>query len=59
MKAIIKAFTWRLTATATTYIVAYVTTGCINIASKIAIGEFIIKILVFWVHENFWERKVK
>jgi len=53
---IIKSFTWRLIATLTTVIIAFIVTGEIIFALEIGAAEFFIKIIIFYVHEIIWEK---
>ena len=53
-RSLIKGITWRILATATTMIIAYIITGKADFAIKIGVIEFFAKILIYYVHERFW-----
>jgi uncharacterized membrane protein len=50
-----KAVSWRVIATLTTSIVAYVVTGEIELAVLIGGMEFVLKIGIYYAHERFWQ----
>jgi uncharacterized membrane protein len=54
-RTIAKGVTWRFTATATTFIISWVVTG--NVETALAIGgiEFVVKFLVYYMHERAWQ----
>ncbi|MDH5755454.1 MAG: DUF2061 domain-containing protein [Nitrospinota bacterium] len=49
-----KAFSWRLVATFTTVVIAYLATGKIHVALEIGFFEFFFKIGVYMLHEKVW-----
>ena len=49
-----KAFSWRIVATLTTSIIAYVITGEVDTALMIGGIEFFLKIGIYYVHERLW-----
>jgi uncharacterized membrane protein len=53
-RSIAKSFTWRITATITTIVVAYFITG--NVSTAMAIGgvEFFVKMFIYFLHERLW-----
>lgn len=51
---IAKAITWRLLATLTTAILVYIFTDSFDIAAIIGGLDLIIKLLVYYTHENIW-----
>ncbi|VAX17590.1 hypothetical protein MNBD_NITROSPINAE01-87 [hydrothermal vent metagenome] len=55
-RSIIKAFSWRVIATLTTIVIAYLITGRIDIALEIGVLEFFFKIMVYAMHEKVWEK---
>jgi len=55
-KSFIKALTWRLLATCTTFLIAFIFTGRINVSLGIAITEAITKIILYYIHERLWSR---
>ena len=51
---IIKTFTWRIIATLTTTIIAWIVTGDPMIGLKVGSIEFIIKMFLYYLHEKAW-----
>lgn len=61
IRSIIKGISWRFVATTDTVLVVLLITcltgNCsIEQAIKIGIAEFFLKLLVYYVHERFWQR---
>ncbi|MDX1409384.1 MAG: DUF2061 domain-containing protein, partial [Saprospiraceae bacterium] len=55
LRSIIKGFTWRIIATATTVTIAYLITGEVGDALKIGGIEFVGKIGIYYLHERLWQ----
>ena len=53
-RSLTKAFTWRITATLTTAIIAYIVTGELNTAAVIGGIEFVLKFFIYYGHERVW-----
>ena len=53
-RSLTKAFTWRVTATLTTAIIAYIVTGELSTAAVIGGIEFILKFFIYYGHERVW-----
>jgi len=49
-----KAFSWRIVATLTTALIAYVITGEMDTALWIGGIEFFLKIGIYYAHERLW-----
>lgn len=56
LRSILKGITWRLGGTTVTFVVAWLITGNISIATKIGVIETVMKIGVFYIHERVWNR---
>lgn len=56
VRSVLKGFTWRLVATFSTMVIAYLITGETDTALKIGGIEFVAKIAVYYVHERIWLR---
>ena len=62
LKSIIKAVTWRIIATGTTFLLAYFVfssgdcTDVIEKSSLVAGLELIIKLVFYYLHERIWQR---
>lgn len=55
LRSLLKAFTWRIVATLTTVIVAYVVSGETTVALTIGAGEFVTKLGIYYAHERLWQ----
>jgi adenylylsulfate kinase len=53
-RSLAKAFTWRITATLTTSIIAYAVTGELGTAAVIGGIEFFLKFAIYYGHERVW-----
>jgi uncharacterized membrane protein len=49
-----KGFTWRVVATATTILIAWLVTNDITMALEIGLIEVFAKIVVYYFHERAW-----
>ena len=60
-RSVLKAITWRIIATGTTFILAYTIfsgTGCDGVLQKstlVAGLELVIKLIVYYLHERVWQ----
>ena len=61
VRSILKAITWRIIATSTTFILAYTifsNTGCEDVLEKSSIVaglELVIKLVIYYLHERAWQ----
>ncbi|MEC7501167.1 MAG: DUF2061 domain-containing protein [Planctomycetota bacterium] len=55
LRSILKAFTWRIIATATTMTVTYFVTGDLTAASVVGVFDFFLKMLLYYLHERGWQ----
>ena len=55
-RSLIKAISWRITGTVDTFIISWLITGRVKIATGIAFTEIFTKIVLFWLHERFWNK---
>jgi uncharacterized membrane protein len=53
-RSIAKSFTWRITATITTILIAYFITGNVETAVMIGGVEFFAKMFIYFLHERLW-----
>ena len=53
-RTIVKTLTWRVTASLTTFIIAWALTGDLLIGSTIGSVEAIAKIFLYYFHERIW-----
>jgi len=55
LRSALKGFTWRLIATTTTIVIAYIITGEVKTALSIGAIEFVGKIFIYYLHERLWQ----
>jgi len=56
VRSLVKAISWRVTGTVDTFIISWIITGHILLASGIALTEIMTKICLFWLHERVWNK---
>ena len=54
IRSLAKALSWRIVATLTTSIIAYVITGRLDTAIAIGSIEFVLKFFIYYFHERTW-----
>ena len=55
-RSLVKALSWRITATLTTALIAYIVIGEMDTAVMIGGIEFILKFFIYYGHERAWHR---
>ena len=53
-RSFLKAFSWRITATATTTVISFFIVGDVTVALKIGFLEFFAKMGLYYGHERLW-----
>ena len=53
-RTIVKTLTWRVTASLTTFIIAWILTGDLLIGASLGSIEAIAKIFLYYFHERIW-----
>ena len=53
-KTVVKTMSWRITASLTTFIIAWILTGDVLIGASIGSIEAIVKIFLYYFHERIW-----
>jgi uncharacterized membrane protein len=53
-----KALSWRVVATLTTGIIAYLVTGKLEAAALIGGIEYLVKFVIYYAHERAWVLKI-
>ena len=53
-RTIIKTITWRVTASLTTFLIAWILTGDLLIGASIGSIEAVAKIFLYYFHERIW-----
>ena len=53
-RSLTKTITWRITASLTTFLIAWILTGDVLIGTSIASIEAFAKIFLYYFHERIW-----
>jgi uncharacterized membrane protein len=53
-KSLCKAFSWRLVGSLDTFVLSYLFTGHLAVATSIAFTELFTKVALYWLHERIW-----
>ena len=55
-RTVVKSLSWRVVATAITFIVAFILTGEFAMAAEIGLLDTFIKLFAYYFHERGWNR---
>ena len=55
-KSVMKTMSWRVIATATTFVISWAVTGSVLAGRVIASVEFWAKLALYYLHERAWSR---
>jgi len=55
LRSILKGITWRFIATGTIIAIAYFKTGDVTLALEIGAIEFVLKLMLYYLHERAWQ----
>ena len=55
-RSMLKAATWRIIASLTTFLVAFMVTGSLATASIVGGIEFVLKFFIYYLHERVWAK---
>ena len=55
-KSVMKTISWRVIATAATFLISWVVTGSVLVGGVIASVEFWAKLVLYYLHERAWSR---
>jgi uncharacterized membrane protein len=53
-RSILKTISWRVTASADTFLIAWFVTGKPMLGAGIAMGEVLTKLVWYYLHERIW-----
>ena len=53
-RSLAKTITWRLTGSGATFLISWLLTGNLNIASSIAVVQIIANTILYYMHERIW-----
>jgi len=55
-RSVLKTVSWRIMATLTTMFLVYVFTGKSEITVGVGIGDVVVKLFFYFLHERVWDR---
>ncbi len=55
-RTVLKAVTWRTSATLTTTVLVYLFTGELSVAIEVGLLEFVAKLVFYYAHERLWDK---
>ena len=55
-RSVAKALSWRIFSSLDTFVIAYIVTGKVTIGATIVGGEFVTKMILYYLHERGWAR---
>jgi uncharacterized membrane protein len=55
-RSVVKTISWRLSGSASTFIISYLILGNIEIASSIAIIQVVANTALYYIHERIWNK---
>lgn len=53
-RSLAKTITWRLTGSSATFLISWLLTGNLNIASSIAVVQIVANTILYYMHERIW-----
>lgn len=56
MRLILKTLSWRVIGSASTFLISYIVTGQLVLASGIAIAQMIVNTVLYYIHEIVWNK---
>ena len=56
IRSLAKAVSWRVTGTIDTFLISWLITGHVLLATGIAFTEIMTKVFLFWLHERVWNK---
>lgn len=56
LRSVLKAITYRITGTVTTFAITYAVTGEMAAAMTVGLIEPVFKIMVYYFHERLWQQ---
>jgi uncharacterized membrane protein len=54
VRSLAKSITWRVVATLTTILLVFLFTGDIVVSTSVGTLEFLVKTVIFYIHERVW-----
>lgn len=58
-RLLVKSLSWRILSTSVSFLLVWYITGNMLIAANVAVINFFLKYILFYLHERVWEKYVK
>lgn len=55
-RSTVKTITYRILGSMVTFVLSYIFTGHVIISASISATEFLVKPLMYWIHERVWNK---
>ena len=52
----VKTVSYRVLGSSITFVISYMFTGHVAISAGISVTEFVLKPMMYWIHERLWNR---
>jgi uncharacterized membrane protein len=56
MRLILKTLSWRVIGSASTFLISYIVTGQLVLATGIAIAQMVVNTILYYIHEIVWNK---
>jgi uncharacterized membrane protein len=56
MRLLLKTLSWRVIGSASTFLISYIVTGQLVLATGIAIAQMIVNTVLYYIHEIVWNK---
>jgi len=56
VRTLIKTLSWRVIGSASTFLISYIVTGQLVVATGIAIAQMIVNTVLYYIHEIIWNK---
>ena len=56
MRTLIKTLSWRVIGSASTFLISYIVTGQLVVATGIAVAQMIVNTILYYIHEVVWNK---
>lgn len=56
MRTLIKTLSWRVIGSTATFLISYIVTGQLVVATGIAVAQMIVNTVLYYIHEIVWNK---
>ena len=56
MRTLIKTLSWRIIGSTATFLISYIVTGQLVVATGIAVAQMIVNTVLYYIHEIVWNK---